>query len=117
LTAPAARSHSGRFSATHFAPAAPPASSSAVHVNRTSRQEPDDPDLHRDHRLHVDGASAVDVAALHVGGERMVRPAFGRSRDDVEVRQQQERLAAGAVSAQVRVDGAATGFGFDDLGL
>ena len=78
-------------------------------------QEPDDPDLHRDHRLHVDGAAAVDVAALDVGGERMVRPAFGRGRDDVEVRQQQERLAAAAVSAQSRVDGAATGFGFDDL--
>ena len=61
--------------------------------------------------LHVDGAAAVDVAVGDVGRERVVRPALGRGRDDVEVRQQEERLAAGAVAAQPGVDGAAAGTG------
>ena len=33
------------------------------------------------------------------------------------MRQQEERLAARAVAAEADVDGAATGFGFDDLGF
>ncbi len=102
----------------------PPASSSAVHVNRTSRrrpgdrvarrieagrarlgrEQPHDAELHRDHRLHVDRAAAVDVAVDEVGRERVVGPALGRGRDDVEMREQQERLAAGAVAAQPGVD-------------
>ena len=104
MSAPAARSHSGRCSATHFAPASPPASSSAVQVNRTSRrrpgdrvagrveagrarlggEQPDDAELHRDHGLHVDRAAAVDVAVGEVGRERVVassaRPGPGRRR-------------------------------------
>ena len=84
---------------------------------RLGGEQPDDPELHRDHRLHVDRAAAVDVAVGDVGRERIVAPALGRGRDDVEVRQQQERVAAGAVAAQPGVDGAASGDRLDDLGL
>ena len=70
----------------------------------------------RDHVLHVDRAAAVDVAVGEVGRERVVGPALGRRRDDVEVREQQQRVAAGPVAAQADVDRAATGHGLDDLG-
>ena len=82
---------------------------------RLGGEQPDDTELHRDHRLHVDRAATVDVAVVDVRRERIVRPALGRRRDDVEVRQEEERLAAGAVAAQAHVDRAATGFRFDDL--
>ena len=63
-------------------------------------EQPDDAELHRDEVLHVDRAAAVDVAVGEVRGERVVGPALGRRRHDVEVREQQERLAAGPVAAQ-----------------
>ena len=76
----------------------------------------DDAELQRDHALHVDRAAAPDVAVREVGRERLVGPALGRSRDDVEVREQQQRLAARAVAAEADVDGPATGHGLEDLG-
>ncbi len=76
-----------------------------------------DAELHRDHRLHVDRAAPVDVAVADVGGERIVRPAFGGSRHDVEVRQEEQWIAAGAIAAQADVHRAATRVRFDDLGL
>ena len=57
----------------------------------------------------------VDVAVGDVGGERVVGPALGRGGHDIEVREQQERVAAGAVAAQADVDGATAGDGLDDL--
>ena len=137
MTAPAARSHSGWCTAIALTPASPPASSSAAQVNRTSRRRPgigsragsspaarasatstlDDPELEGDHVLHVDRAAAVDVAVGDVAGERVVGPAVGRRGHDVEVGQQQERVAAGAVAAQPDVDRAATGDRLDDLRL
>ena len=83
---------------------------------RLGDQPLDDAELERDHALHVDRAAAVDVAVGDVGGEWVVRPAVGRCRHDVEVRQQEERFAAGAVAPQAGVDGAATRDGLDDLG-
>ena len=77
----------------------------------------DDAELHRDHVLHVDRAAAVDVAVGDVGRERVVGPALRRRRDDVEVRQQEERLAAGPVAAQPGVDRAAARHRLDDLRL
>ena len=77
----------------------------------------DDAELEGDHALHVDRAAAVDVAVGDIGRERVVRPAIGRCRDDVEVRQQEERFAAGPVTPQAGVDGAATRGGLDDLGV
>ena len=50
--------------------------------------------LERDHALHVDGAAAVDIAVGDVRCERIVAPALGRA--DVEVGQEQQRIAAGA---------------------
>ena len=79
------------------------------------RQEPDDAQLHRHHALHVDRAAPVDIAAVDVGCERVVGPAIGRGGHDVEMRQQEERFATGAVAAQPRVDGATAGDRFDDL--
>ena len=43
------------------------------------------------------------------------RPALRRRGHDVEVRQEQERLAAGPVAAQAGVDRAATRDGLDEL--
>ena len=106
----------------------PPASSSAVQVNSTSRrrpgigslagsrpaaraasaEEPDDAELHRDHALHVDGAAAVDVAVDEIGRERVVGPAVRRRRDDVEMRQEQERLATGPIATQPGMDRSAS---------
>ena len=83
---------------------------------RLGREPLDDAELQRDHALHVDRAAAVDVAVGEVGRERVVGPALGRRRHDVEVRQQQQRLAARPVAAQPDVDRAATGHGLDDLG-
>ncbi len=60
--------------------------------------------------------TAVDVAVVDVGGERVVRPAIRGCRHDVEVRHQQERLAARPVSAETDMDRAATGYRLDDLG-
>ena len=75
---------------------------------RLGREQAHDPELHRDHGLHVDRAAAVDVAVVEVGRERIVTPALGRRRHDIEMRQQEQRLAAGAVAAQPGVDGAAS---------
>ncbi len=41
----------------------------------------------------------------------------GRGRHDIEVRQEQERVTAGAVAAQAGVDRATAWHGFDDLRL
>ena len=137
MSAPAARSHSGRCSATHFgagqtarllvggageqdvAPETRDRVARRVEAGRAGlrREEPDDGQLHRDHRLHVDRAAPVDVAVDEVGPERVVRPALRRGRDHVEVREQQERLAAAAVAAQADMDGAAPGRRLDDLGF
>ena len=137
LTAPAARSQSGRSRAIHLAPASPPASSSAAAVNSTSRRRPgigsragSSPAARASatSRRMTPSSIAIrsfmstaprpyDVAAGDVGGERIVRPALRRRRDDVEVREQQDRLATGPVAAQPDVDRAATGHGLDDLGL
>ena len=84
---------------------------------RLGRQQPDDAELHRDHRLHVDRAAAVDVAVGQVRRERVVAPALGRRGHDIEMGQQEQRLAARPVAAQAGVDGAASGLRFDDLGL
>ena len=81
------------------------------------RQQPHDAELHRDHVLHVDRAASVDVAVGEVGRERVVAPAFRRCRDDVEVGEEEQRIAAGAVAAQPRVDRSAPGLRLDDLGL
>ena len=69
----------------------------------------DDGDLHRDHALHVDGSATPDVAVGDVGAERVVGPQLGRGWDDVEMRQQEERLAAGPVAAQAGGHRAPTG--------
>ena len=134
--APAARSQSGRWTASQRAPSVAPASSSAAHVNSTSRRRPgigsdrgvasrgpgfagealDDTELERDHALHVDRPTAVDVAVVDVRGERVVRPALRGGRDDVEVRHQQEGLIARALSSETDMHRAATGYRFDDLG-
>ena len=45
-----------------------------------------------------------------------MRPALGRRRDDVEVRQEQQRVPAGAVAAEPRDHAAAAGRGLQDLG-
>ena len=45
-----------------------------------------------------------------------MRPALGRRGDDVEVRQEQQRVAAGAVAAEPRDHAAAAGRGLQDLG-
>ena len=81
------------------------------------REHPDDSQLHRDHGLHVDRAATVDVAVDEVGRERIVAPAVGRRGHDVEMREQEQRIAARAVAAQPGVDGAPAGDRFDDLGL
>ena len=83
---------------------------------RLAGEQPNHRQLHRDHRLHVDRAAPVDVAVGDVGRERIVAPAIGRGRDDVEVRQQEERLAAGAVAAEPGEHAASAGYGFDDIG-
>ena len=83
---------------------------------RLGRQQPDDAELHRDHRLHVDRAAAVDVAVGQVGRERVVAPALGRRGHDIEMGQQEQRLAARPVAAQAGVHGAATRLRLDDLG-
>jgi hypothetical protein len=77
---------------------------------------------HRDHRelhgrgaLHVDGAAAPDVAVRDVGVERGVRPAFRWSGDHIEVGQQQERVATGAIAAQPGGHRAAARERLDDL--
>ena len=62
-------------------------------------EEPDDLHLHRDEVLHVDRPTTVDVAIGDVGRERVVRPAVGRRRHDVEVGEQEEGIAARAVAA------------------
>ena len=135
VDAPAACSQSGRCSAIQRAPSMPPASSSAVQVNRTSRRRPGigsvagsrpaarasrragrHAELEGDHALHVDRAAAVDVAVGDVRRERVVGPALRRAGHDVEMGQEQERLAAGPVAAEAGMDGAATGDGLDDLG-
>ena len=74
------------------------------------------PSCERDHALHVDRPTAVDVAVVDVRGERVVRPALRGRRDDVEVRHQQEGLVARALSAETDMHRAATGYRFDDLG-
>jgi hypothetical protein len=66
--------------------------------------------------LHVDRAAAPDVAVGDVAAERVVGPLLRRRRDHVEVREQQQRLAAGAVAAQPGGDRAATGDREVDLG-
>ena len=77
----------------------------------------DDAQLERDHALHVDRAAAVDVAVGDIGGERVVGPAIRRRRHDVEMGQQEERLATRPVAAQAGVDGAATRDGLEELRL
>ena len=79
--------------------------------------EADHAELHRDHALHVHGAAAVDLAVGEVAGERVVRPALGRGRDHVEMRQEQQRVAAGPVTAEPDVDRPATRDRLDDLGF
>ena len=136
LSAPAARIVSGRWSTSHPAPFKPPASSSAVAANSTSRrrpgttstagsrpalagarrEQPEHADLERHHRLHVDRPAPPDVAVGDLRGERRMRPALGRRRDDVEVRQEQQRVPAGAVAAEPRDHAAAAGRGLQDLG-
>ena len=68
------------------------------------REQADDRELHPDHRLHVHGTAAVDVAVGQVCGERVVAPAVGGRRDDIEVRQQQQRRATRPVAVQPDVD-------------
>ena len=73
--------------------------------------------LERDHALHVDGAAAVDIAVGDVRCERIVAPALGRGGHDVEVGQEQQRIAAGAITPEPGVDRPAPGDWFDDLRL
>ena len=132
LTAPAARSHSGWCTAMALTPASP----AGLLVRRTGEQDVaaqagdrvagrvqagrsrlgdeqlDHAELERDHVLHVDRAAAVHVAVRDLPGERVVGPAIGRGGHDVEMGQQQERLAAGAVATQPDVD---RGTARDDL--
>ena len=136
LTAPAARSHSGLCSTIQPAPWWPPASSSArrreEHVAaeagdrvagrvapgraRLGGEEPDHAELERDHVLHVDRATSVDVAVGDPPVERVVRPSVEWRRHHVEVRQQEERFAARPVTPQPGVHGAAARDRLDDLG-
>ena len=80
-------------------------------------QQPDDPEFHRHHRLHVHGAAAIDVAIGEVGGERVVAPALRWRGDDVEVREEEQRVAAAAIAVEADVDRAAPRLGFDHLRL
>ena len=134
FSAPAARSHSGWLSTSQPAPCQPPASSSAVEQKMTSRRRPGDRvsgrvaaggaggageaahdlDLHRDHGLHVQRAAAPDVAVGQVAAERVVGPAVRLGRHDVEVRKEQQRVAATAVAADAGHDRAAAGERLDD---
>ena len=80
------------------------------------REQPHDRQLHRDEVLHVDRAAAPDVAVGDVAGERVVGPPLRRRRHDVEMAEQQERLAAGPVAAEAGGHGAAARDGLEDLG-
>ena len=73
------------------------------------RQAAHDLHFHRHHRLHVDGAAAPDVAFRKVAAERVVGPAFRFGWHHVQVREEQQRLAAGAVAAEPRHDRTAAG--------
>ena len=83
---------------------------------RLGGEAADHADLHRDHALHVDRAAAPDVAVGDVGGERVVRPAVSRGRDHVDVREQEERVAAAAVAVEAGDDRAASRGRLEDLG-
>jgi hypothetical protein len=80
-------------------------------------EEPYDRELHRERALHVDRAAPPDVAVGDITAERIVGPALRRGRDDVEMGQEEQRLATGAVAAQPRADGSAAGERLDDLRL
>ena len=85
---------------------------------RPAREQEHDQRLERHHLLHVHRAATPDVAVGDVCGERVVRPAVGDARrDDVEVAQQQERVAAGAVATEPDGHVAAARRRFDDLGV
>jgi hypothetical protein len=53
--------------------------------------------------------AAPDVAVRQIPGERFVAPALGLGRHDVEMREQQQRIAARSVAVDARHDGTAAG--------
>ena len=82
---------------------------------RLGGEEPDHAELERDHVLHVDRATSVDVAIGDPPVERVVRPTVEWRRHHVEVRQQEERFAARPVTPQPGVHGAAARDRLGDL--
>jgi hypothetical protein len=73
--------------------------------------------FHSHHGLHVHGAAAPDVAIGDRASEGVVRPALLVDGDNVGVRQEEQRAAAGAVAPDTRHDAAATGERLEDLRL
>ena len=70
--------------------------------------------LHRQEVLHVDRAAPVQPAFGDLGVEGVVGPAVARCGHDIEVRHQEEGLAAGTVPAEARGHGAAARHGLMD---
>ncbi len=82
---------------------------------RVLRQPEHDFELHRHEVLHVDGATAIDVAVRDVGRERIVGPPIRRGRDDVEVREEQERRPARPVTPEPGDHGTPARHGLEHL--
>ena len=81
------------------------------------REHPDDGQLHREEVLHVDRATSPDVGVGDVPIEGPVGPQVGGRRDDVEMAEEEERVAAGAVATQPRDHRTTAGHQLEDFGL